>query len=182
MSLINAEKELETRFAEMALIRNELKSAKNLLFNYFQKDSTSVKILILMGYYNTIIKNYDKALYFADNASKKIQTDYLSISNFQIYNLLSWVLVIGNFDLDKGIINAQKSIEECTLLKHNYKNDVKEIPYQALPEYTLGLAYLKKGQWQTALRYLDTARKILPSRSDIQRDYLLVKEKFKYGI
>ncbi len=97
-------------------------------------------------------------------------------SSYANYNLAGWVLVGSEIDIDRGIAFAQKALASEP---EDWRETVKSYPYQALPEYTLGLAYLKKNEYPKAVQYLEQAAALAPEKQVIRDDLQLARQKLQ---
>jgi tetratricopeptide (TPR) repeat protein len=78
--------------------------------------------------------------------------------------LLSWVLVAGDIDVDRGMELAALALET----PESYFEAAKEMSSMALPEHCLGVAYLKKGRYEEAVEQLSEASRIRPDNALIR--------------
>jgi tetratricopeptide (TPR) repeat protein len=78
--------------------------------------------------------------------------------------LLSWVLVAGDLDVDRGIAMAQRA---CSM-PQRFTDLERRLPYRENAEHTLGLAYLKKGSNRQAVEHLRKAAAEQPNRQALQ--------------
>ena len=78
--------------------------------------------------------------------------------------LLSWVLVAGDIDVDRGMELAALALET----PESYFEAAKEMSSMALPEHCLGVAYLKKGRYEEAVEQLSEASRIRPDNAQIR--------------
>jgi hypothetical protein len=85
-------------------------------------------------------------------------------ANHDSHNLLAWVLVAGEIDLDEGITAAEKALE----IPPEYGDLSWITPFVPCPEHTLGLAQWKKGETQQAIEWLEKAAEVRPNRTLIQ--------------
>jgi tetratricopeptide (TPR) repeat protein len=97
-------------------------------------------------------------------------------SSFANYNLMAYVLIAGEIDIDLGMAFAQKALAS----KPAGWPQLAEInPHFAIPEHTLGLAYLKKSEYEKAISYLEQAAAFAPQRQAIQDDLQLARQKLQ---
>jgi len=80
--------------------------------------------------------------------------------------LLSWVLVSGDLDIDRGIEIAQRAQE----MPIRFTDIERRLPFRENADHTLGLAYLKKGATRKALNHLRKALADQPNRQFLQDD------------
>ena len=154
---------------EIELLRKNYSLAEKHLQEALSMDSTSTWIYEDLGYLFSEQKRYSEAQTYAQQA--------LAIdSSFANYNLLGWVLVAGELDLERGLECTQKALDAKP-------DDLLRIldarTFGALPEHTLGLVYLKKGQYQKAMPFLEQAAEQMPERQMIQKDLQLTRKKLK---
>jgi len=152
----------EYTIAELKLFRNEYDLAEEYLDTAYQADSTKSEIFNLYGYLFALQKQYKKALFYAEKAMMR-DSSYLN------YNLYSWILVKGDIDIETGILYAQKA-QELNFDKDRMFRIIRGYPYYALPEYTVGLGYLMKGDHNQAVPWLEKAHHLFPKRTDIKLD------------
>jgi len=80
--------------------------------------------------------------------------------------LLSWILIAGEIDVDRGLELAREAIATPS-----FDEASRELACLALPEHCLGMAYLKRGQYEEAVDVLTEAARLRPGQRDI-RDHL----------
>ncbi|MCH8838450.1 MAG: tetratricopeptide repeat protein, partial [Candidatus Marinimicrobia bacterium] len=95
-------------------------------------------------------------------------------TSFANYNLMAWVLIAGELDIDRGILLAEKALSEKP---DDFPETAKIYPFVPLPEHSLGRAYLMKGQYQESVAYLEQAAELLPERQVIHDDLAQAKRK-----
>jgi tetratricopeptide (TPR) repeat protein len=78
--------------------------------------------------------------------------------------LKSWVLIAGDIDLDRGMELAALAMET----PESYFEAAKEMSSMALPEQCLGVAYLKQGRYEEAVKQLSEASRIRPDSALIR--------------
>jgi tetratricopeptide (TPR) repeat protein len=103
--------------------------------------------------------NWGKALEYAEQS---VAMDSTRASK----ELLSWVLVAGNLDIDRGIRVAL----DARQLPIPFTDIERKLPYRENAEHTLGLAYLKKGSTRQAVDHLRRAIAEQPNRASLQTD------------
>lgn len=81
--------------------------------------------------------------------------------------LLAWVSVAGDLDLTGGIELAQAAM---AIPRSAFFDINKFLAMPAPAEHTLGLAYLKQGDPEKAVAYLEQAAAYQPNRQSVQRD------------
>jgi tetratricopeptide (TPR) repeat protein/TolB-like protein/predicted Ser/Thr protein kinase len=78
--------------------------------------------------------------------------------------LMSWVLVAGDIDVDRGMELAVQAMET----PESYFEAAKEMSSLALAEHCLGVAYLKQGRYEEAVEQLSEASRIRPDSAIIR--------------
>jgi serine/threonine protein kinase/tetratricopeptide (TPR) repeat protein len=156
-------------FGEIAFLRKNYTAAEQHLKESFVIDSTNVWTCRLLGYLFTEQRRFTEAQTFAQ---KSVSMD----SSFANYNLLAWVLIAGELDIERGIVVAQKALD---FKRKDWAETARIYSYVALPEHSIGLAYLKKGEYQKAVQYLEQAAQLLPERRAIQDDLQQARKKLK---
>ena len=130
-------------------------------------DSTHAAGHISLGYIYAMQNRFDEAELYAQKA---VELD----SNYYNYNLMAWILIISDKDIDRGIQMALNALETRSVTTLNYIKNSKAKYEQPLVykigEYVIGLGYLKKGDYNQALDYLEKAHLLLPHREDIKSD------------
>jgi Tol biopolymer transport system component/Flp pilus assembly protein TadD len=130
-------------------------------------DSTNLLIFRGLGYQFGVQNSWTEAEKYA---WQSLGLD----SSFANTNLIAWVLVSGEIDLDRGIAFAEQAL---AAKPENWAHTADVYSYYALPEYTLGLAYLKKGDYEKAVQYLEQAAVFAPERQAIREDLQRAREK-----
>ncbi len=96
---------------------------------------------------------FDEALTHAEQA--------VSMSPSRIHRtLLAWVLIAGDIDLDRGLEMAVKAVET----PEAYDDAALELSCLALAEHCLGVAYLKQGRYEEAVKQLTEASRLRPDQ------------------
>ncbi len=126
-------------------------------------------ILNGLGYLRAEQGHYAEAETFA---KKALARD----SSFASYNLMAWVLVAGERDIDRGMTFAQKALDSKPT---DWPQTAETYPYFAIPEHTLGRAYLKKGEYEKAVQYLEQAAAFTLERQAIREDLQLARQKLQ---
>jgi tetratricopeptide (TPR) repeat protein len=78
---------------------------------------------------------------------------------------LAWTLVAGELDLDEGVALAERALG----LRESPHASAYVESYVAPPRHSLGLAYLKRGDYERAAAMLSTATSENPERASIRR-------------
>ena len=155
------------------LIQGKFAAADKHLRDALALDSTEVTAHRLLGYLSAEQCHFDEA---KDLAEESLALD----SSFANYNLLAWVLIAGDIDIQRGILLAQHAIESKP---GNFKWLISVDPFMAIPSYSLGLAHLKNVRYPEAVKYLQQANKLLPNREairdDLERARKMLREKSK---
>lgn len=114
------------------------------------------------GYLYCVQGKYDEALPWAQKA---LAAD----SGFLNQNILARVLVAGEIDVPRGIEMISTAMTEWG---RPARQDlwIRHQPQVPLPHYTLGLGYLKTGQYDLALESLEQAATQRPNVEAIKRD------------
>ena len=114
-------------------------------------------------------QKYNEALAFAEKA---LAQD----SSFTNHNLIARILVSGDINIERGVMFAEKAIANKLW---TWQRTAADTPYLALPEHTLGLAYLKKGEYQKAVQYLEQVAAFAPERENLKVDLQLARQKLQ---
>jgi len=96
-------------------------------------------------------------------------------AGFHGYNLLAWILIVVKGDLDEGMPLALRALSSeaeaaVPMTSTSYENLARAHPYFPLPEHTLGLAHLQRGQFPAALGFLERATALAPLRQGLKGD------------
>jgi len=81
-------------------------------------------------------------------------------------DLLAWILVAGNLDVEGGIASARDALKVAP----DYWDAWERFPFTPVAEHTLGLAALKKGSNREAVKLLEEAARLRPDRTSIRED------------
>jgi tetratricopeptide (TPR) repeat protein/TolB-like protein len=81
----------------------------------------------------------------------------------EAHTFLAWVLIAGDLDLDEGVSLAEKALG---MTPPTYPGSF--LPYMPSPRHALGLAYLKRREYEKASSMLATAATERPDRKLIQ--------------
>lgn len=148
------------------LIQGDLSEAEALVRRALDEGRPHVGNRRLLGYILCGQERYDEARSVAE---RTVEMDSTRAS----HELLAWVLVTGDLDVPFGIQLAEHalSIERFVVPNRWYK-----LPHWASAEHTLGRAYLKQGDPQKALPYLEKAAELQPDRASVRRDLERAKE------
>jgi tetratricopeptide (TPR) repeat protein len=116
----------------------------------------------MFGYLYSIQERFDQAITYARRALDRR-------GSFFSHNLMAWILVAGESDIDRGISMAQMALENPPS-SSPFNHYVKQSPYVPLPQHTLGLGYMKKGDFTAALDHLEKALQLRPDDKMISDD------------
>ncbi|MFQ5630470.1 MAG: tetratricopeptide repeat protein, partial [bacterium] len=155
------------QLGQINLLQKNYTAAEKHLREAVLFDSTYVPPYRLLAYLFARQDRYDEALHYA-------RKSVTMASNFADYNLMGWVLVSGEINLERGIAFAEKAL---AAKPENWAHTAEVYSYYAIPEHTLGLAYLKKGEYEKATQYLEQAAEFAPERQAIQDDLQRAREK-----
>jgi serine/threonine protein kinase/uncharacterized protein HemY len=134
-------------------------------------DSTNAALLRMFGYYYMGQNQPEKALPYAERALE-------NSGSFYSYNLLAWLKVFNEVDIDGGIDLAKIALDNPPF--GNYFNRyIQESPFVPLPEHTLGVGYLKRGDYQMALGYLEKALQRRPDDEKIFGDLEFCRQRLR---
>jgi serine/threonine protein kinase/tetratricopeptide (TPR) repeat protein len=87
------------------------------------------------------------------------------------HELLAWVLVAGDLDVDQGAREARRALE----LMHRTSSTSMRLSVWPPADHSLGLAYLKKKDARSAVDHLLRAAEVSPKRESVQRDLARAK-------
>ncbi|MBN1351577.1 protein kinase [candidate division KSB1 bacterium] len=146
--------------AKIYLLQKNYALAELRLKDALDADSSYVAACSELGYFFAIQQHFGRAKAVAQKA---VSLD----SSFTNQNLLAWVLVAGDIDVERGIAIAEKALDSKP---EDWAHTVSVYPYYAVPEHTIGRGYLKKGDYQKAIQYLEQAAQIAPERESIRSD------------
>jgi serine/threonine protein kinase/Tfp pilus assembly protein PilF len=109
-----------------------------------------------------------------DEAELHAKKSYELSSDYYNYNLIAWILIVSDKDIDRGIQMALDSLETrsdniLNVIKYNY-SVYNQVPVYTIGEYVLGIGYQKKGDYSNAVNYFEKAHQLLPHREDIKSD------------
>ena len=152
---------------EIGILQRDYTNAQNHFHQALAIDSTYARAYRQLGYLRAEQDRYTEAETFS---KKALARD----SSFANYNLLALVLVAGEIDIERGIAFAEKALKAKP---KNWQQTIESYSYVAIPEHTLGLAYLKKGAYEKAVQYLEQAAALVPERQAIQDDLQTARQK-----
>jgi serine/threonine protein kinase/tetratricopeptide (TPR) repeat protein len=158
-----------TQIGAIDLLLKDYTSANDQLRKALAIDSASARAYRTLGYLRAEQQRYTEAESYA---TKALTLD----SSFANQNLMAWILVAGDLDLDRGLSIAEKAVGAKP---EDWQQTADVYSYLAIPEHTLGLAYLKKGEHAKAVQYLEQAVRFLPERQRIKEDLLLARQRLK---
>jgi tetratricopeptide (TPR) repeat protein len=148
--------------AEIMIRRGDYGGAEQQLQEALTIDSTNASVLRMFGYLYSTQGQYDKATGFARQAVGKS-------GSFFSFNLLAWLMVAGELDVDSGI-TIGKTVLDNPPTGNPFDIYIHESPFVPLPDHTLGLGYLKLGQYEKALNHLEKAAELRPDDNKISKD------------
>jgi len=153
--------QVELQTGRLKLVAGDYAAAERHLKESLSLDSTEDSgAYRLLGYLRAEQRRFAEAMAFTEKA--------LSINPaFENKNLAAWLLVAGGLDLERGSRLAEEALGR---MPDGYAVTAQESPFLVWPEHSLGLAYLKKGQLQKAVEYLERAARALPERQAIRDD------------
>ena len=151
---------VHSSLGSIGILLNDYNYAEKHFRNALTIDSTHTQAIRGMGYLFAVQENWAEADKYALQA---LALD----SSFANYNLAGWVLVSGEIDLDRGIAFAEKALNSKP---ENWAHGADVYSYLAIPEHTIGLAYLKKDEYEKAVQYLEQAAAFAPQRQAIRDD------------
>ena len=164
-----ARRYIHPRLGWIGILQKDYQYAEKHSRQAFALDTTQSQAIRGLGYLATVQEKWSEA---EKRAWQALGRD----SSFANYNLTAWVLVAGNIDLDRGIAFAEKILASKP---KNWGQTVATFPYFAIPEHTLGLAYLKKDELEKAVLYLEQAAAFAPQRQAIREDLQRAREKLR---
>jgi len=147
------DEETHEYLAALSLLREDYAAAETQLRAQMEGRAPREGALWLLAIALVEQGRYEEAGGFATTAAQMSPT-YFSC------NLLGWVLVTGGIDLDRGIEMARRARGfplGCDEKLH--------FPFDPEPEHTLGLAYLKMGDREKAIEWLEKAEEKRPDRA-----------------
>jgi tetratricopeptide (TPR) repeat protein len=124
-----------------------------------QEGPVAARVLTMLAYSYCALGRYEDALEPAERA--------LAMKPYvPTYELLAWVLIAGELDIDRGVELARQSLT----LRKSPTYDRTAWPYRASAEHCLGLAALERGDYTEATKWLTAALKSRPQRTLIADD------------
>ena len=141
------------------LSQGDAGAAENYARRALEEDHPHIDSWRLLGFALSQQERHREAL---EVAEKAVAMD----SSRTSYELLAWVLVHGNLDLERGIRVAKLSLE----LPMSFLDVEKSLPHRACAQHSLGHAYLAQGKMQLAVEYLQKAAQLQPQRACIRED------------
>ena len=158
-----------TRFlAELERSCGNYQSAEKILLEALSREPDSREFNTGIAYVYNDRKQYDKALPYAEKAVSSARPDH-----FRANNLLAWLLVAGESDIDRGLAIVNRLLRS----DFDYRFYSKINRHVPVPEHTMGLAYLKKEEYRKAVEYLTQAVEIAPDRQSIKENLQIAKKK-----
>ncbi len=159
--------------ARVYLRMKDYVTAEEWLRKALEFDSSDAGVHRMFGYLYSAQEQYDKALTHASQA-------FDESGSFYSYNLMAWLRVAGDFDLDSGITLAQTALNNPPS-GSPFDLYVHESPFVPLPDHTLGLAHMKKGEYRTAVGYLERAARLRPDDIIISEDLSSCRDKLRFA-
>ncbi len=163
---------VKTELLILYLLMKDYAAAERQLRELLSTDTTNPRINRYMGFLFAEQERFAEAEVFA-------QMSVAVDSSFNNINLLAWVLIAGEKDVERGFALAQNVFE---IKPENYMEMSRKFPFVPVPEHTLGLAYMKKGQYKEAQQFLKQAAERFPKRQKIHDDLLLAQRKMRETI
>lgn len=167
----NRDVDIIVRLIGLNLRQGEYTETEKWLARADEVDPQSSSFMRMHAYYLSERHQYKKAAEYAEKA--------LDLTDgFFSYNILGWILVAGNIDLDRGMELAQVALDNPTV---NSPLDlyVTRSPYVPLPQHTLGVGNMNQGDYQKALPLLERAHELRPEDEAISRDLNQCREKLQ---
>ncbi|MEZ5358874.1 MAG: protein kinase [Candidatus Zixiibacteriota bacterium] len=147
--------------------QNDFSTAEKWLAVADNVASNSSAIQRMHGYYLSMRRDYKRAAEYAEQA--------LELNDgFFSYNLLGWILVAGEIDIDRGLEYGQIALDNPPA-SSPFDAYVTHSPYVPLPQHTVGLGYMKRGDYQKALPLLEKAHELRPDDRNILQDWNLCR-------
>jgi tetratricopeptide (TPR) repeat protein len=169
----------------IGILQKDYATAEKDLRRALAVDSTSAPANLQMGYLFAEQGRYAEAEAFS---KKALAGD----SSFAGNNLTAHVLVAGELDIDRGMAYAEKALNvkrqdqpqavpaySFYAIIETTRSRVATYSYYAIPQHTLGLACLKKGDYQKAVQYLEQAAALAPEKQAIRDDLQLARQKLQ---
>jgi tetratricopeptide (TPR) repeat protein len=166
------QKKSKALLGEIEFLQRNYTKAEQLLREAIATDSARYfadEAFLPLGYLYCQYNRFENALGVADKAL----ADH---SYYPNYNLMAWVLIAGDIDIERGVHFAKLAIESKS---EYYTFRLDRSLYEALPEHSLGLAYLKKGQVEKAIEYLEQTVKLAPNRQTFKNDLEFARKKLE---
>jgi hypothetical protein len=85
---------------------------------------------------------------------------------FVRYELLAWILIAGDIDVEEGRVLAEKA--RTLPVSWSRPVDMAAAPWRPSVEHALGLAHLKQGRPEEAIPFLKEAARMQPRRTQVQ--------------
>ncbi len=164
----------EMRLGTIDLLRQDYAAAEAHLTKAKTIRDADVRIDELLGYTYAGVGRFTEAEICARTALSNMDSTLAGVgfSFFKCYNLLAWILIAGEMDIDRGMEFAQKALANKP---DDFSREAKIYPYIAAPEFTLGLGFIKQGNSQKAVEFLTTAVELYPERDAIKEALKAVK-------
>ncbi len=157
-----------TQLGVIAFLEGDETEAEELFKAAIAIDSTDALPYLMHGYLKAKQGDFASAFEYA-NKSLMTENPNIFFNKHATYNFLAWLKVTTEEDVDGGIqlIEEARSLEFPT----GRLTDPVVCPFLAIPEHTLGLAYMHKGEYEKAASYFEQALEMFPDRQNIRDDF-----------
>jgi tetratricopeptide (TPR) repeat protein len=99
-------------------------------------------------------------------AEKDARRAYSMMPGRAGHEMLSWILVAGDIDIEQGLDLAEAALK----MPEHFHAEMFKLPFTAPAEHSAGLAYLKLGRKDEAVEMLERAAALRPDRKLIRDD------------
>ncbi|MDH3889546.1 MAG: FlgO family outer membrane protein [candidate division Zixibacteria bacterium] len=128
----------------------------------YRQDSVTVTVGRNLGYLYSYQGEFGQAIDYAESALARD-------SSFYSHNLLGWVLAAGDMDNERAIDLANYAVANPPL-NDPFDRWATDYLFVPLPQHTLGVAYMNKGDFKIALENLEQAARIRPNDQRVADD------------